>query len=292
MKKLKKNLVIGGGGIKGLSFLGALDVIFKYYPLENFENFCGVSIGSMIIIFLNIGYTIDELKDFFINNDLYNFTDYKLSNIIDSYGLDKGIKITNLLKAFLKTKNIDYNITFKDFFIKTKKNIYICGSNISKNRVDYFSHFNNPDMPILEAIRISISVPLIFSPVKYNNDYYVDGVFFEHYPIEPFKNDINNTVSVLLDISKTNEITNFESYLYRLMLSMANFNALRRLQINNNVNLYNILNDENNGLKFDLNNQDKIKLFEMGNYSIKNIIINKIYNKIKKRIYFNKLLNN
>ena len=76
------------------------------------------------------------------------------------------------------------------------------------------------------------------------------------------------------------------------MLSMANFNALRRLQINNNVNLYNILNDENNGLKFDLNNQDKIKLFEMGNYSVKNIIINKIYNKIKKRIYFNKLLNN
>ena len=277
MKKLKKNLIIGGGGIKGLSFLGALDVLFKYYPLKNFENFCGVSVGSMIIIFLNIGYNIEELKNFFIKNELYNFTDYKLSNLVDNYGLDKGIKITNLIKAFFKTKNIDYNITFKDFFLKTK---------------NYFSHFTNPNMPILEALRISISVPLIFSPVKYNNDYYVDGVFFEHYPIEPFKNDINNTISLLLDVAKSNEINNFESYLYRLMLSMSNYNALKRIEYSNNSNIYSIKNNENNGLKIDLNNQDKIKLFERGNYSIKNIIINKIYNKIKKRIYFNKLLKN
>ena len=49
MKKLKKNLVVGGGGIKGLSFLGALDILFKFYSFENFESFSGVLLDHLLL---------------------------------------------------------------------------------------------------------------------------------------------------------------------------------------------------------------------------------------------------
>jgi predicted acylesterase/phospholipase RssA len=291
MKKLKKNLVVGGGGIKGLSFLGALDILFKFYSFENFESFSGVSIGSFIIVMLNIDYSIEDLKNFFINNELYNFTDYKLSNLVDNYGLDKGTKITNLVKAFFKTKNIDYNITFKELFNLTKKNIYICGSNISKDTVEYFSHFTNPNMSVLHALRISVSVPIIFSPIQYNNDYFIDGVFFEHYPIKPFKNELTNTVSILLEVNLYSEITSFETYLKKIISSMTNYMAFNQVKYYNNKDLYNIKNVEDNPLNFNLNNEEKLKLYNIGAYSIKNIICNNIFKKIIKKIYFKKLAN-
>ncbi len=146
-------------------------------------------------------------------------------------------------------------------------------------------------MPVLHALRISISVPILFSPVQYNNDYYIDGVIFEHYPIDPFKNDLNNTVSVLLEIKLYSEINSFDTYLKKLILSMSNYMAFNRIQYYNNPNLYNIDNIDDNSLKFDLNNEEKIKLYDIGVYSIKNIISNNIYKKIIKKIYFNKLAN-
>ena len=61
----KTNLILGSGGIKGVSFVGLLEEAFKIYKYEGFKNFIGVSIGSFIAVMLIIGYNINELKDFF-----------------------------------------------------------------------------------------------------------------------------------------------------------------------------------------------------------------------------------
>jgi len=290
MKKLKKNLIIGGGGIKGLSFLGTLENLFKIYPFEQFENFSGVSIGSFIIVMLIIDYNINDLKDFFINNDLYYFTDYKLSNLLENYGLDKGVKVLNLIKAFFITKNIDIDITFLELYNKTKKNIYICGSNISKDSIEYFSYNNTPNMKVLDALRISISVPILFTPILFNNDYYIDGVYFEYYPIEPFKNDIDNTISILLDFKINLLINSFDSYLKKLLFSLYNHMIHNKMVYKDNKNIYNILNIEENSLKFDLNIDEKNKLFNIGTYSFTNKFMNNVYEKLLKKHFFNKLI--
>lgn len=287
-KNKKTNLIIGGGGIKGLCFLGALEKLFKIYPFEQFQNFSGVSVGSIIIIMLIIGYTTDELKDFFIKNDLYNFTEYKFSNLINEYGCDKGLKLINLIKAFLKTKNIDYNITFIQFYEKFNKTIYICGSNISLETVEYFSHLNNPNMKIIDSLRISISVPILFTPIKYNNHYYVDGVFLENYPILPFKNSKKN-ISILLDFDKTRNIQSFDSYLKKLIYSISNHLSHIKMKNYLNNDIIYILNNHTNNLDFKLNDEIKKNLLDIGSFSFLNIYTQNIYNKILKKYFFNKL---
>lgn len=287
-KNIKKNLIIGGGGIKGLCFLGALDKLFKIFPLKQFQNFSGVSVGSVIIVMLIIGYTIDELKDFFIHNDLYNFTDYKFSNLINNYGCDNGDKLLNLIKAFFKTKNVNYNITFIQFYQKFNKTIYICGSNISLETVEYFSHLNNPNMKVIDALRISISIPILFTPIKYNNYYYVDGVFLENYPITPFKNSKKN-ISLLLDFDKNRSIQSFDTYLKKLIYSISNH--LSHLKMKNYLNndIIYILNNNFNSFDFKLNNENKQILFQIGSFSFINIYTHNIYNKILKKYFFYKM---
>lgn len=293
MKNKKTNLIIGGGGIKGLCFLGCLKKLFEIYPFDEFNNFSGVSVGAFIMVLLIIGYTIEDLKDFFVKNDLYTFTDYKFTNLIKEYGCDKGEKILNLIKAFFKTKNINYNITFIEFYKKFNKCIYICGSNISLENVEYFSHLNNPDMKIIDAIRISISVPILFTPIKYNNYYYVDGVLLENYPILPFKNSKKN-ISILLDFDKTKTINDFDSYLKKIIYSVSNnLSYLKMKNYLNNDIVYILNNNSNNFNNFDfnLNNENKEILFEIGKFSFLNIYTQNIYNKILKKYFFNKLKN-
>jgi NTE family protein len=38
-------------------------------------------------------------------------------------------------------------------------------------------------MSVRLAIRISISVPIVFTPVLYNNNYYVDGGVINNFPM-------------------------------------------------------------------------------------------------------------
>ena len=53
---------------------------------------------------------------------------------------------------------------------------------------------------------------------------------FEHYPIKPFKNELTNTVSILLEVNLYSEITSFETYLKNIS-SMSNYMALIKLNI-------------------------------------------------------------
>ena len=39
-------------------------------------------------------------------------------------------------------------------------------------------------MDVLLAIRMSFSIPFVFTPVKYNNNFYVDGSVLNDFPID------------------------------------------------------------------------------------------------------------
>jgi len=60
---------------------------------------------------------------------------------------------------------------------------------------------------------MSTSVPFWFAPVKYNNKLYVDGGCINNYPIEIFKDQLENVIGVcLFDEMEFNEVNNLESF--------------------------------------------------------------------------------
>ena len=61
-------IVLSGGGIKGISYCGALDVLDKYDILydedgkSKIKGFAGTSAGSIVVALLAVGYNPTELK--------------------------------------------------------------------------------------------------------------------------------------------------------------------------------------------------------------------------------------
>ena len=86
-----KNLVIGSGGVNILCLLGSLKYLNENNLLNNTKCFFGVSAGAILCTMLALEYTIDEMKDFFINFNLLKFVgEYDITNFINNYGFSFG----------------------------------------------------------------------------------------------------------------------------------------------------------------------------------------------------------
>ena len=75
------------------------------------------------------------------------------------------------------------HITFEQHFQKYKKRIVITGSNISLLECHYFDYKTQPNLTILEALKISSCIPFIFKPISLMNNYFVDGALYDNYPV-------------------------------------------------------------------------------------------------------------
>jgi predicted acylesterase/phospholipase RssA len=181
-------LIISSGGTKGYAIIGALNTLIKHYPIEKFQYITGCSIGAIIGLMLMIGYTIDELNNILMQLKFEMFQDLKIINFIEKNGLDDGSRMTNLFKAILLNKKIDPSITFKELYEKTNKIITITVVNITKGVTEYHNYYTQPDMEVLLSLRMSSNIPIVFSPILYNNHYYVDGALLDPYPYFFIKN--------------------------------------------------------------------------------------------------------
>jgi len=74
-----RNLVFEGGGVKGIAYTGALEVLEKKGILNNIQRFAGTSAGSIVAVFLAVGFTPKEIKEILKKT---NFESFKESFIV------------------------------------------------------------------------------------------------------------------------------------------------------------------------------------------------------------------
>lgn len=131
---------------------------------------------------------------------------------------------TNLVRKWglIKSKTVKYNITsvigsmtFKELYKHNPIKLHVAVANLKTGKTDYLSVDTAPDMEVAEAVKISCSVPLLFTYTPG----YSDGSLFECAPYGPFldKTDV-------LEITKPYEDeyiepTTFSSYMYTLFCS-------------------------------------------------------------------------
>ena len=195
-----KNLVFEGGGVKGIAYVGALDVLNEEGILQNIERVAGTSAGAMVAVLVGLGYTAEEMKDVLWNIKFRNFLDKSwglirnTGRLIEDYGWYKGEFFRDLMAGYIKAKTGDGEVTFKDIEKmrqegKPFRDIYLIGADLSTGLSKVFSAATTPDVKVADAARISMSIPLIFAAVKgINGDdhIYVDGGLLENYAIKVF----------------------------------------------------------------------------------------------------------
>lgn len=192
-----RNLVFEGGGVKGIAYVGALQVLNEKGILDNIERVGGTSAGAITALLVGLNYDLEEIQNIFSKLDFQNFLDDSwgisrdVQRLIYQYGWYKGDFFHNWVSGLIAAKTGNAAATFKDAFALRQTNkcqdMYFTGTNLSTGFSEVFSYEKTPDMSIVEAVRISMSVPLFFTAVHDKRDHlYVDGGLLDNYPIRLF----------------------------------------------------------------------------------------------------------
>lgn len=187
-------LILTGGGMRDVSVIGALNVLEKKYILNNITKYAGSSSGAMICVLLNIGYTPLQIKESAFSQGTKMVFDnfFKVPfNLIFKYGLFSGDKMVKYINILFTEKQLSPNITFIELYEITKKTLVLTGTSLTQKRTFYFNHHTFPNMKVIDALRISISIPLYFTSIKYMidniNHVFVDGGFLNNFPLYYFE---------------------------------------------------------------------------------------------------------
>jgi NTE family protein len=188
MNRKKIGIALGGGSARGFAHIGVLEILDK----ENIpvDMIAGTSAGAIVGALYAQGISAARIKEIVLEMDWLRRM--QLVDIsLPKTGFLAGKKITELLKSLIG------DVEFSDLkmpFACTATDI-MTGEEIIINKG-----------PVLEAVRASISVPIIFSALKYNGRFLVDGGLVDQVPVDVVKDmepDITIGVNVTPRISNT-----------------------------------------------------------------------------------------
>lgn len=185
------NLVIEGGGVLGIAYMGALRVLRKHHDLRHITRFAGSSIGAMTVGLLACRMDLETLEKIVTDLDYRELGDRTwcladTHRIVTQYGLYKGDKLFEWYGNLLAQQTGHADITLKQVYQMYNSYVVITGTNLTRQRVVYFTPETHPNMPLRLAARISASVPFMFRRVIFEGDVYIDGGLIDNFPVNYF----------------------------------------------------------------------------------------------------------
>jgi predicted acylesterase/phospholipase RssA len=235
--KLKNILILSGGGTKGLATLGALTALKEIGIIDKPEIYCGTSVGAIISLLLCIGYSAEDMYYLLFQLDFNTLIVSNIDKILDDayLGINSVDPLIYTIVTLLKNKNISVKITFKQLFELTKSKLFITGTCLNDATAHYFSVEKTPDMEVMKAIRISISIPFIFKPYKYDNKIWIDGGCMNDYPIDQFCDKLDDVIGIFLDdnYGYYEDFEDTHTYVYKVfkcILKGLNFNKIKMFE--------------------------------------------------------------
>jgi NTE family protein len=187
-----KNLVFEGGGVKGVAYGGALEVLEQSQITPQIERVAGTSAGAITATMVSLDYTAAEFNDIMMGLDFSKLEDGGdlggPLRLIEHYGWFKGDYFLNLMESYVEQKAGDGRATFRALAEGGRgfKDLYVFGTDLSQQAVQEFSYRTTPDMAVADAVRISMSIPFFFEARSYQNNVYCDGGVLNNYPVATF----------------------------------------------------------------------------------------------------------
>lgn len=185
-----QHLVVGGGGPFGLTAFGALKHLHdnKFWDIKNIKTMYATSIGSIVCIYISLGYDYDYIYDYLVKRPWEKlFEDIDIENLFSLYD-EKGLMdiYPMYLKKFnilLDAKGLSPNITLKEYYEYTGIDFNIITSDANSFSVNVLSHKTHPDLELILAVCMSSALPIIFKPVIVDDKCYIDGGVFSNYAV-------------------------------------------------------------------------------------------------------------
>ena len=196
----KYTCIFGGGGIRGLAYVGAMEAL-KKLNIEC-DKYVGSSVGAIFAAFYALGYTPDEAKNIMLDFNALMFKDINFG-INAEFAFSKGDIFENWIREIIEKifykekykKGENPPVAFRDI----NKDLYVCSTDMASNSKFTFSKQTTPDFEIAKAIRISACFPGLMKPIEYDNKLLVDGDLAKNLPLWKCADDLVTPDSRILE---------------------------------------------------------------------------------------------
>lgn len=162
---MKVGITLSGGGLRGVGHLGVLQALQELGI--SIHQIVGVSSGSIMGAMFASGYSPKETLDILRETNLLKFVRPKFKQ-----GLLNIEKLCPLLSKYLP----------HDSFERLNIPLIVAASDIQRAELVYFSQGK-----LILPLVASSCIPIMFSPVMYEDYILVDGGLINNMPVEPLK---------------------------------------------------------------------------------------------------------
>ena len=187
MSNQKVSLVLGSGGARGYAHIGVIEILKeKGYEITSIS---GSSMGALIGGLYAAG-KLDEFKQWILTLDYFD-----IFKLITFSSISGGL--VDVQKVFDKIATMIGDVNIEDLDIK-----YVAvATDINSQKEVLFTKGK-----LVDAIRASIAIPTIFSPIIQDEMILVDGGVLNPLPINTIKvNEADLIIAVNLDANIKNE---------------------------------------------------------------------------------------
>ena len=182
---LPETILLASGGMRGLSYVGALEEFERVGGLARLRCWAGVSAGALTATTLALGYSIREMYDITMRFDwslLKNIDETSPLRLFDFYGLDTGERMARFVAALFHVRGLADTLTFAE--LPGTKELKIWATNISTGQLVCYSRGTTPDVSIAFALQASMCIPVVFDPLRNNEGHLIaDGAILNAFPM-------------------------------------------------------------------------------------------------------------
>lgn len=205
------DLVLEGGGVKGIALVGAISVLEERGYL--FKRIAGTSAGSVVGALVAADYKADELQRIMREVDYLKFQDAGLSErllvgkiaaLLTRSGVYRGDYLREWLGGLLEKQNrttfadLPYQDDMRQLPAEQQYRLVVMTSDLSAGCLrrlpwEYDRYgVDRPTQKVADAVRASMSIPFFFRPVRLpcaggkQQAWLVDGGMLSNFPIDVF----------------------------------------------------------------------------------------------------------
>jgi NTE family protein len=188
------NLAFKGGGVLGIAYAGAIQVLQDKNILQQVQRVAGTSAGAITAAMVSLKYTAEEIRSIVQATDFKSFEDNKNPlRVTTKYGLYEGDAFLTWMKQQITAKGLPATATFADFKTAGMLDLHVFATDLNAKELKEFSFATTPTVIVAEAVRASMSIPLFFQAWQFSNSnpdnhLYVDGGMVYNFPITIFDN--------------------------------------------------------------------------------------------------------
>jgi NTE family protein len=198
------NLVLRGGGVKGIAIVGALAALEQ--SNVRVDQVGGASAGALIAALCAVGYRASELRELLMDVDFASLLDpywSRIYGLVFHRGMYKGVRLRKWLDYILARKlgAQQSPVRFADLAMTLKvvtTDLHNSQPIVFTQRATMPFERSSNDLAVAEAVRASCGIPFFFKPYVSERQFLVDGGVLANFPMWLFPQASDLTLGVNL----------------------------------------------------------------------------------------------